>query len=189
MLSLICVLLASPVALANSQTRYVSEDVYTFIHGGPGNQFRILGSVEAGQQVTSLGQTEGDYSKIIDHKDREGWIKTSELDTQPSFRVRIPLLEKQLADSQARVKALSEANSATESNNSSMTAEIASLNQTLNVTTQERDRLASELKQIKDNQEYKLWQEGALIAFVGLLLGIFLVYLPKPQRKKKDRWM
>ena len=26
-------------------TRYVSDDLYTYLHGGPGKQYRILGSV------------------------------------------------------------------------------------------------------------------------------------------------
>ncbi|QDF68068.1 TIGR04211 family SH3 domain-containing protein [Shewanella sp. SNU WT4] len=177
------------MALANPQTSYVSEDIFTYIHGGPGKEFRILGSVEAGQQVKKLGEVSGAYTKIIDHKGREGWIKSAELNSQPSFRVRVPELEKQLAASQAQVKQLIEDKASTSSDNSQMSAQLAELNQTLTTTTQERDSLASELKQIKDSQEYKLWQEGALIAFVGLVLGIFLVYLPKPQRRKKNRWM
>ena len=47
---LIC--LCAQQALAD--TRYVSDNIFTFIHNGPGTQFRILGSVKAGEPLYSL---------------------------------------------------------------------------------------------------------------------------------------
>ena len=42
-------LLAAPAALAAD--RYISDDLFTFMHSGPNNTYRIIGSVNAGSKV------------------------------------------------------------------------------------------------------------------------------------------
>ena len=45
-------LLAAPAALAAD--RYISDDLFTFMHSGPNNTYRIMGSVNAGEKVKLL---------------------------------------------------------------------------------------------------------------------------------------
>ncbi len=45
-------LLAAPAALAAD--RYISDDLFTFMHSGPNNTYRIMGSVNAGSKVQLL---------------------------------------------------------------------------------------------------------------------------------------
>lgn len=73
---LIC--LCAQQALAD--TRYVSDNIFTYIHNGPGTQYRILGSVKAGEplEVKAVNQEAG-FTQVVDGRGREGWIKNSEL--------------------------------------------------------------------------------------------------------------
>ena len=103
LLSLVALMLLSPSLLAAEQTRYISDNVYTFLHGGPGTQYRILGSVEAGQPVTYSGETQGDYVKIVDHKGREGWVDANLISSEKSFRVQLPEVQAKLDQVQAEL--------------------------------------------------------------------------------------
>lgn len=36
---------------SHAETRYVSDELSTYVHSGPGNQYRIVGSLSSGQQL------------------------------------------------------------------------------------------------------------------------------------------
>ena len=60
---------------SNGEIRYISDDLYTYIHAGPGRNYRILGSVVAGTRVTQLQiDAENNFVEIIDDKQRTGWV-------------------------------------------------------------------------------------------------------------------
>ena len=63
-----------------ADTRYVSDNIFTYIHNGPGTQYRILGSVKAGEplEVKAVNNDAG-FTQVVDGRGREGWIKNSEL--------------------------------------------------------------------------------------------------------------
>ena len=48
----------TPTTASAPQSRYVSDNIYTFLHRGPGKQYRIIGSINAGEAVTQLAQSE-----------------------------------------------------------------------------------------------------------------------------------
>ena len=188
-LALVTMLMASPGLMAATQSGYISEDVYVFLHGGPGTQYRILGSVEAGQPVVLLGETDGDYSKIKDHKDREGWVRTDQIQSTPSFRVVVPQLESKLASTEKQLKQVQSGNAEQSSQLSSAARQISELKAQLAQATAERDSAKAELNSLLEDQDYEMWRQGGMIAGVGLLLGLLIAYLPRPQRRNKSRWM
>jgi len=185
----ILVLAPSGVFAAPAEPDYISDDVFTYLHGGPGTEFKIIGSVEAGQPVTLLDNTEGDFTQIIDHKGREGWVLASLVTDKPSYRVRFPEMEAQLrlANEQLNKESLSTDN--TEEYLNLANEKIAELTTSLALAIKQRDEAQSKIAQVADDQRYELWQQGGLIGGLGALIGIILVYLPRPQRRKKNRWM
>nr|WP_283106213.1 TIGR04211 family SH3 domain-containing protein [Shewanella saliphila] len=190
MLSIFILVLASSVAFtAHAESDYISDDVFTYIHGGPGTEFRILGSVEAGQPITLLDNTQGDYTQIIDHKGREGWVLSSLVTDKPSFRVRFPEMEAQLRETNEQLNKVSLSTDNNEEYLKLANDKIAELTTALAQATTERDEAQSKISQVVDDQRYELWQQGGLIGGLGALIGIILVYLPRPQRRKKNRWM
>ncbi|QYK03203.1 TIGR04211 family SH3 domain-containing protein [Shewanella psychrotolerans] len=181
-------MLLSPTLLAAEQTRYISDNVFTFLHGGPGTQYRILGSVEAGQPITYLGETQDDYVKIIDHKGREGWVDGKLVASDKSFRVQLPEVEAKLETVQAELDELK-----AQTNNSDQTirqlrSQLASAEEQLSIASNERDSAVRELTQIQNNERFEQLKQGGMIAGIGLILGVIIAYLPRPRRRQKNRW-
>ena len=59
-----------------AQTHYVTENLHTYMRRGAGDQFKISGTIQAGERVAVLDRKER-YVLIRDAKNREGWILAS----------------------------------------------------------------------------------------------------------------
>ncbi|NRD75310.1 TIGR04211 family SH3 domain-containing protein [Shewanella sp. VB17] len=187
-LALVGLIFLSPSLLAAGQTRYISDEVYLFLHGGPGTQYRILGSIEAGQEISVLNETEGDFSKIIDHKGREGWIETKMISAQKSLRMQLPEVQAQLAEAKEELAQTVDSSENNVQELHKIKAQLTETEKALQQASEERDRATHKLASIQHNERFEMWKEGAIIAGIGILVGIFLVYLPRPRRKKKNSW-
>ncbi|WP_258405278.1 TIGR04211 family SH3 domain-containing protein [Shewanella mesophila] len=188
LLSIVALMLLSPTLLAAEQTRYISDNVFTFLHGGPGTQYRILGSVEAGQPITYLGETQDDYVKIIDHKGREGWIDGKLVSRDKSFRVQLPEVETKLETVQAELDELIAQTNSSDQTIRQLRSQLASAEEQLSTASNERDSAVRELAQIQNNQRFEQLKQGGMIAGIGLILGVIIAYLPRPRRRQKNRW-
>jgi SH3 domain protein len=189
LLSIIALVLVSNGLMAQEPTHFITDDVYVYIHGGPGNQYRILGSIEAGEAITSLNETQDDYTKIIDHKGREGWVKADLVTDQKSVRQRLPELQSGIAQAKAGEQIAREQLASVEASLTDANTQISQLKQLLIKTEKQRDTIKQKVASVEDDQKFEMWQQGGMIAGIGALIGIFLVYLPRPQRRKKSRWM
>lgn len=193
---LIC--LCAQQALAD--TRYVSDNIFTYIHNGPGTQYRILGSVKAGEPLeVKTVNNEAGFTQIVDGRGREGWIKNSELQSQISLRERLPQVEKELEEAKARLLNLNGDNerrfAEKDGKIAEQTQEIASLKAKLASQGDEMGNLKEQneaLTQSYDNQEHDMQMDwfirGGAMVGGGILLGILLPMLPR-RRKSSERWM
>lgn len=186
--ALVGLLLLSPILLAANQTGYISDNIYLYLHGGPGTEFRILGSVEAGQTISIMGETQGNYTKIIDHKGREGWIEEKMVTRQKSFRKQLPEIQAQLNDTKSELEQALISSAHNDEQVSKLQSELSQAQQDLAKASSERDNATHKLASIEKNKRFQMWQEGGIIAAIGLLIGVILVYLPRPRRKQKNRW-
>jgi SH3 domain protein len=189
LLLLSAMILLSPSLLAQGQSRYISDDVFIYLLGGPSTEYRIIGSIEAGQPVTLLPESENGYSKIVDHKGREGWVASDMLSDKPSFRQILPQLQSELAQANARLETMNSVEVQDDEQIDKIKSELAQARQALDKVSQERDQALADIAAAKQEETYRMWREGGLIAAVGALLGVILVYLPRPQRRRKNRWM
>ncbi|MCT8555094.1 TIGR04211 family SH3 domain-containing protein [Glaesserella parasuis] len=97
-ISLFCSTLLLAISLPSfAQTQYVTENLNTYLRKGPGDQFKISGSIQAGEKVTLI-ETRDRYSLIRDGKNREAWILNSELTSTPSSKELTPLLQQQVQE-------------------------------------------------------------------------------------------
>lgn len=189
LLSIIALVFVSNGLMAQEPTHFITDDVYVYIHGGPSNQYRILGSIEAGQAVTSLNETEDDYTKIIDHKGREGWVKSDLVTTTKSVRQRLPDLEATISQTKTELQQLTDAHIVTAAALEDANKQLSLLKQQLSATEKQRDTIKQQVASAVDDKNFIMWQQGGMIAGLGALIGIILVYLPRPQSRKKNRWM
>lgn len=97
-ISLFCSTLLLAISIPSfAQTQYVTENLNTDLRKGPGDQFKISGSIQAGEKVTLI-ETRDRYSLIRDGKNREAWILNSELTSTPSSKELTPLLQQQVQE-------------------------------------------------------------------------------------------
>ena len=190
---------ASPSLYAAS-TRYISDDLFTYLHSGPSNKFRIIGSVNAGDQVTFLSEDKKTgYSQIRDLKDRDGWIKSSFISTKEGLKARVPVLEQQLTETQT---ALAQAQTTSDQKNKALqdTLELrttqldelaeqnARLQEELTVLQAQSSKLQDKIDVEKNELLMRWFGYGGMVAGFGLLLGLILPLLIPKRRKRNNGW-
>lgn len=168
---------------------FISDDVYIFLHAGPGRNYRILGSIEAGSSVTATQNSETDgFVEIVDAQGRSGWVEGEFLMRTPSMRTRLPQLEEQLADAQAIVSALQQqvrdlekAASAKQSKNSEMAQALKKAQQTI-------AQLESAREEDTHDANIRWLLNGGALAAGCVILGVLLTLIPK-KHKRNDNWL
>ncbi|NAZ68303.1 TIGR04211 family SH3 domain-containing protein [Vibrio toranzoniae] len=191
-------MLAAPAAFA--QDRYIADKLFTYMHSGPNNTYRIIGSVDAGEKITYLQTNKSTgYTQIQDNRGRKGWVESKFVSTQESMALRMPKLEKELTEvkgklANARQSADSEKAglaSSLESRNKQI-AELeqnySEINQQLTSSQTENRELRAKLDTQKDDLLLKYFMYGGGVAGVGLLLGLILPHIMPRRRKSPNGW-
>ncbi len=67
-------------AHAADEKRYISDELSTWVRSGPGDQYRLVGKLNAGEQVTLLQvNNDSQYAQIRDAEGKTNWIPLSQL--------------------------------------------------------------------------------------------------------------
>ncbi|MGP4129498.1 TIGR04211 family SH3 domain-containing protein [Pantoea tagorei] len=178
------------------EKRYISDELSTWVRSGPGDQYRLLGKLNAGEEV-QLVQTNSDtnYGQIRDSEGRTVWIPLSQLSAEPSLRTRVPQLEQQVKDLTAK---LGNIDNSWNQRTAEMQNKVANSDSVINGLKEENQKLKNELivaqkkvnaanVQLDDKQRTIIMQwfmYGGGVLGVGLLLGLVLPHMV-PRRKKK----
>ncbi len=178
-------------------TRWVSDDLTTWVRSGPTDGYRIVGTLTAGEPVTVL-ESSGDYSRVENGENEAVWILSDELQDEPSAQVQLPRLERQVEELQTE---LDDINATWEDRVGDMTqtlqareqriAELQEQNQAYTAAADESSQTIRRLQARLDTQEEDLllryFMYGGGVAGAGLLVGLIVPHLPR-RRKKRDRW-
>ncbi|TKI04909.1 TIGR04211 family SH3 domain-containing protein [Martelella alba] len=182
------------------EQRYISDDLSTYIHSGPGNQYRIVGTLNAGDEVTLLNvNNDTDYGQIRDARGRTAWIPLNQLSKDPSLRTQVPTLQQQV---QNLTQKLSTIDADWKQRTADMQRKASESDSQLEQLRGENDALKSQLAtaksrtnaleiQLDDKQRAIIMQwflYGGGVAGIGLLLGLLLPHI-LPRRKRDNRWM
>ncbi|GLS83206.1 TIGR04211 family SH3 domain-containing protein [Paraferrimonas haliotis] len=176
---------------------YISDNVYVYLQAGPSNQYRILGTIETGQKITLLNETQNDYVKIRDHKGREGWLPSEYVSNSESFRYQVSNANsaKEAADAKAQqaqqaLNELQTVKSDLDSELSQTKAELAKTKRSLAAALESQQVAEKALADVRNDEEFAMWREGGMIAGVGIILGLIIAYLPKPRKRSgANPWM
>ncbi len=201
-LRLICLTLFAACFTLNAhaeEKRYISDELNAYVHSGPGNQYRIVGTVNAGEEVTLLSVNDGtNYGQVRDAKGRTVWLPLDQLSKVPSLRTRVPELElqvKNLTDKLANI------DDSWNQRTAEMQRKVSSSDSVIDSLKEENQKLKDQLvnaqktvnavnTQLDDKKRGIIMQwflYGGGVAGGGLLLGLLLPHLIP--RRKKDRWM
>lgn len=178
-------------------SRWVSDDLTTYVRSGPTDGYRIVGTLTAGDPVELL-ETQGDYSRVRSQSGDVVWVPSSNIQDAPSARVQLPELETRV---QELSEELSGINETWESRMASLTetldvrerriADLEQRNQALESESEASRSTVRELQARLDTQEEDLlmryFMYGGGVAGAGLLVGLIVPHLPR-RRRKRDRW-
>ncbi|HDS1801042.1 TPA: SH3 domain-containing protein [Pseudomonas putida] len=193
------VALAAPVHAEepDSDARWVSDSLSTYVRSGPTDGHRIVGTLKSGQQLTLLG-TQGNYSQVRGQNGDVVWILSNDLQAVPGQNERLPQLDAQVVELTGQLKTIDDSWKSrvqgmqeTLDSRKKLIDELEARNKALNEQFDQsqselRDtqaRLGDENKQVM--MRYMVY--GGSIAGAGLLAGLILPALTRG-RKKNDRW-
>lgn len=190
-------LLLGAAASAYADTQYVTENLTTYLRRGAGDQFKIAGSIQAGEPVSVLDQ-QGKYSLIRDSKNREAWILTAELSSTPSSKLENPKLKAQIqeltlklnhldSDWQQRTVEMQRRTKQSEQQSSELLEQNSQLKRELEMTKNKNRDLEAMLDAGKREIAVQWFIYGGSVLGVGLLLGLIIPHI-LPRRKRRDGW-
>jgi len=176
-------------ANSDGERRYISDDLFTFLHTGPGRNYRILGQVVAGTRVTVLQENkEKDFIEVIDDKQRQGWVDGQFIMRQRSLRELVPGLQQQLEKASQTVLQQQNDIALLDQQITEMSTENKELESKLNKLQSENSQISAQLVNHDQTVKMEWFTRGGIVAVISLLLGIILTYLPK-KRRRDDNWM
>ena len=182
------------------EKRYISDELDTYVHSGPGNQYRIVGTLKGGDEVTLISVDDStSYGQIRDSKGKTTWIPLNQLSETPSLRIRVPDLEQQV---KTLTDKLANIDNSWNQRTAEMQQKVAASDSVISELQKENESLKNQLVvaqkkvsavnlQLDDKQRTIILQwfmYGGGVAGIGLLLGLILPHLI-PSRKKNNRWM
>lgn len=198
-LSLLSVLLLCISINTQAANRYVSDQLFTYMHSGPSSQFRIIGSVNAGSVVNLIqNNASSGYSKVTDSKGRSGWIDTKFITKKMPASLRLPQVEKALLTARSELKTIGDENKTSlSSKQKTLTNQI----KTNNKLASQRQELLNQMKALQldnsklqnriANQSEEVQRQwfikGAAVIIMGIFIGLVVPHLPR-RKKKNDNW-
>ncbi|MGS2719077.1 TIGR04211 family SH3 domain-containing protein [Paraglaciecola aestuariivivens] len=174
---------------SEGEIRYISDDLYTYLHAGPGRNFRILGSVVAGTRVTLLQENlEKNFVEIIDDKQRTGWVDADFINATGSVRELVPGLQQQVQEFQQTIEQQRRNNDLLNQQIVDLKSQNASHIRKLQELENTNAQLTQTLADYDQTAQMEWFTRGGIVALISLILGIIITYLPK-KRRRNDNWM
>ena len=172
----------------NYKQGYISDELFIYMHAGPGTNYRILGTVIAGSEVKITGSENNGYSEIIDDKNRATWVESKYVTTQAGLRFVVAELNGKIATNSDFT--------------SQLDGKVNDLNSQVTLLTNDKKKLMAELKQLtttlaetrtkikdQDTNIQKQWFfTGALVLAIGLILGLILPRFFTRRRGAMESW-
>jgi SH3 domain protein len=177
---------ANPVS---PQTAYISDKLVTYIYNGPGRDYKIIGSIAAGEEVKLLAEDGNSaYWQLTDSKGRTGWMLKQYVSLTPVLNADAGELQQQLQNQQNLVLQLQQEKEQLQQQLSETEAVAQHAEKAVISAQQTVALLTSQLQE----KPVAFWQDkmilGCILGFAGLLLGL-LVPAFIPSRRRNERWM
>ncbi|HEY8152912.1 MAG TPA: TIGR04211 family SH3 domain-containing protein [Myxococcota bacterium] len=151
--------------LAHAETGWVDDQVRLNLRTGPGNQYRILDSVETGDSVEILSRGDGWIEVNADGK--TGWVPDGYLQADPPAVVKLARIESEAAELRTRSKQIGEDAEKLRGEHEQLAAREAE-------QRTELERLTRDNLELRAGARWPEWIAGACILAVGMALGALL---------------
>ncbi len=172
----------------NATQAFISDDLFIYMHAGPGTQYKILGSITAGEEIKATGKKEADYSQILNNKNRLAWVESKYVIPSPGIRATIEELKTKMVSANdfnsqldGEVNNLKSAIQISNNKNKLLTKEVNQLKSTLADTT-------NQLKGQDVELERQWFFNGAIVLIIGLIFGLIIPKLFSRRANSMDSW-
>lgn len=167
-LSVVFAFTAMAVASAASAAEqgWVKGDLRLNLRTGASNEYRIIGTIATGDQVTIL--TKGtDWLRVQTKDDKVGWIPDGYLDASPPAATRLASAETELASLKRDLEKFRDETTTLRESNAALSANDDG-------QEQELDALKLENLELRAASRYQEWLTGALLLGGGMIAGAWL---------------
>ncbi len=176
---------------------YITENLTTYMRKGAGDQYKISGSIQAGEKITVLDRKDR-YVLVRDSRNREGWVLASEVSQTASPKELIPQLRQQVqdlsvrlskidSDWQQRTSEIQRRSLEAEKQTSDLFADNAQLKREIEILKNKNRTLETMQDSEKRAIAIQYFIYGGSVFMVGLILGLILPFLI-PRRKRRNGW-
>tara|TARA_R110002126_G_scaffold15570_3_gene63701 strand:- start:5829 stop:6446 length:618 start_codon:yes stop_codon:yes gene_type:complete len=191
-LPLLFVVLGWPVAAQQSSAEkpaFISDALFVYLHSGPGNQYRIVGTINAGQQVTFISEdSDSGYAQIRYDDNKTGWLPKEYVSYTPGLVTQLETLTERFNSQRDQVQQLEQERSELSSQLNSAIVERENAQEQLAQANRSYEQLKAQLEATQTS----IWQNpmviGSAILLIGLIFGLLLPAL-WPKRRESERWM
>jgi SH3 domain protein len=174
---------------SNEKPAFIIDTLSTPVRSGPGNEFRSIATVGAGENVTYIGQNPANgFIKIRDSAGNEGWLSGEYITYTASPKSSVESLKQQLSQQEMIAASFEQERASLQA---AVTAAEAARDQAVQEAQLAKQTTAALTKQLAEQNpplsQNKMVIGGGILA-AGLLLGLILPVI-MPNRRRKDRWM
>lgn len=157
------------------EIRFISDELFIFLHAGPGRDFRIIGSINAGTTISLLQvDRESGYAQIQDDRERTGWVESKFVSRGPSNSMALAEARKKIETQQEEIKAMqARINSAVNDFAKSEQQQIV-LNRSLTKILEQNAELERRIAQIGRSEQMLWFTRGAILALISVVIGYLL---------------
>ncbi|HBO39057.1 MAG TPA: hypothetical protein DD638_10385 [Pasteurellaceae bacterium] len=191
-------MLALSIQTVQAETKYVTENLSTFLRKGAGDNYRLAGSIQAGEEITVLEQKDK-FTLIRDRNNREAWILTNELTDVPSSKHENPRLKAQV---QELTNKLNRIDDDWQRRTTEMQRRAKDADQKSNQLLEENSQLKREVEILKNkNRDLETILDagkreiaiqwfiyGGAVLAVGLILGLIIPAILPKRRRSGGGW-
>jgi SH3 domain protein len=192
-LTILLMILASSAMAAN----YVSNDLFTYTHSGPSSKYKILGTVNAGEEIRVITRNKNTgFTQIRDSKGRSVWINSKYVSNKPGLKTQLDKLNLQYSKLDEQLRTYEEKANKNKENlekdlniNISKVQELEKSNAQLTSRLKEVEEKNKSLNSLLDNEKNELLMKwfsyGGMVAGGGLLLGLLLPSLIPSKKRSR----
>ncbi|PKH01168.1 TIGR04211 family SH3 domain-containing protein [Psychromonas sp. MB-3u-54] len=184
---------------AAAETRYVSDDIFIYMHSGPSREYRIIGTLDVGSPVTTLKlDKKTHFYQVKTANGKTAWVKGDQLQTTLPANKLLPAIQKELQEAQIKLQNIDQKNSEILDqqkqsiiDKDSLIATLKDEKNSLQETIIELKAANLELDLLQDTKDERVKMEwmmyGGSVLFIGLLFGLLIPFLPR-RKKNNNNW-
>ena len=180
-------------------TRYVSDDIFIYMHSGPSLDYRIIGTIKVGAPVTTLKYNSNTkFMQIKTAAGKTGWAQNKHLQETLPAKILLPKVQLELQEAQTKLANIAQENEQTLqekvqsiAEKENLIAKLQNEKKYLQQTIEELKAKNLELDLLQDTKDERIKMEwmmyGGSVLFFGLLLGLLIPFLPR-RKKRQSNW-